>query len=156
MTGRSERTFVKPAKKIVPAIVAAKYNTPIVDKLVEGALHGFTERGIKKESIQVVWVPGAFEIPLAAKKLALSKKVDCIVCVGCVIKGETFHFDHVADAASHGILQASLETGVPMIFSVLLGDDPHILSERAGNRCNRGYEGALAALDMANLKLKMD
>lgn len=134
--------------KIRPAVVASRFNLPIVEKLVDGAIRGFREQGIQQEKIRVFWVPGAFEIPLAAKKLALSKKIDCIVCVGCVIKGETFHFEHVANAASLGILQASLETGVPMIFSILLGDDPKILSERASDRCNRGYEGALAGLEM--------
>lgn len=133
---------------IRPAIVASRFNLPIVEKLVDGAIRGFAENGIKKDSIRIVWVPGAFEIPLAAKKIALTKKVDCIVCAGCVIKGETFHFEHVANAASQGILQASLETGVPMIFCVQLGDDPQILSERAGHKCNRGYEGALAALEV--------
>lgn len=139
-------------KGIRPAIVAGRFNRPIVEKLVEGAVAGFLENKVQEKEIRVFWVPGVFEIPLAAKTLGASKKYDCIVCVGCVIKGETFHFEHVAWGASSGIARASLDTGVPVIFSVLLCDDPQKAWERAGGKTgNRGYEGALAALEMANL-----
>lgn len=139
-------------KRIRPAIVASRYNEPIVQKLVDGAIQGFIEHQVQEKAIHVFWVPGAFEIPLTAKTLAASKKYDCIVCVGCVLKGETDHFEHVAQSTSRGILRASLDTGIPIMFSVLLGDDPRTAWERAGAKgANRGYQGALAALEMANL-----
>jgi 6,7-dimethyl-8-ribityllumazine synthase len=140
---RFNRKFVKPA------VVASRYNLPIVEKLVEGAKQGFTENGVPEDEIEIFWVPGAFEIPLMAKTLAQTKRYDCIVCVGCVLKGETFHFEHVANAVSTGIQAVSLATGVPVIFSVILSDDPQKAWERAQGKTNRGYEGALTGLEMA-------
>jgi len=143
-------------KGIRAAIVAGRWNEPIVEKLVEGAIRGLVEHQVLEKNIAVFWVPGAFEIPLMSKKLATSKKYDCLISVGCVLKGETFHFDHIAEAASKGVLQASLETGIPIAFSVILSDDPRKAWERAGDgEMNSGYRGALAALEMANLLKQM-
>ena len=150
------KSSTKKGTNIRAAVVASQYHKPIVEKLVEGSVRGFTQKGVKKDRIEIFWVPGAFEIPLMAKKLAESKKYDCLVCVGCVLKGETDHYEHVARSVSMGIQSASLSTGVPISFSVLLSDDPQIAYERAReNENNRGYEGALAAFEMANLLKEM-
>lgn len=139
-------------KGVRPAIVASRFHEPIVERLVEGAVQGFVQHEVNRGKIGIFWVPGAFEIPLVAKKLALTKHYHCIVCVGCVVKGETFHFDRLAHGVASGIMQAMLESGVPIIFSVVLSDDPQAAWERAGGRMgNRGFDGALAALEMANL-----
>lgn len=138
--------------RIHAAIVASRYNEPIVEKLVDGAIEGFIHCGVRGKNIKIFWVPGAFEIPLTAKKIALSRKFDCIVCVGCVIQGETHHYDHIARNVSKGIAKVSRETGVPTIFSVILTDDAQKAWERAGGKFgNRGTEGALAAVEMTNL-----
>lgn len=143
-------------KGVRPAIIAGRYNQPIVEKLVEGAIQGFQEHGVNSEDIQVFWVPGAFEIPMVAGQAARSRKFSCIVCVGCVIQGDTFHFEHIAWGVSTGIAQVSRETGIPVIFSVLLSDDSRKAWERAGGTAgNRGYEGALAALEMTDLLRKI-
>lgn len=139
-------------KGVRPAIAASRYNQPIVEKLVEGAVQGFVEHGVKKAGIDVFWVPGAFELPLAARTLATSKKYHCIVCVGCVLKGETYHFGYVCQGVASGIARVSLDTGIPVMFSLLMSDDPQKAWERAGGESgNRGTEGALAALEMVNL-----
>jgi 6,7-dimethyl-8-ribityllumazine synthase len=143
---------IKVRGEISPAIIASQYNKPIVEKLVQGAVRCFLDQGVKEEKISVYWVPGAFEIPLLAKQLCQLRKYDCLVCVGCVLKGETYHFDQVALQASSGIAKVSLDTGIPISFSVLLSDNPQTAWERAGeNEKNRGHEGALAALEMVNL-----
>lgn len=143
-------------KGVRPAIVASRYNEPIVEKLVEGAVECFTGHGVDQKIIDVFWVPGAFEIPLAAKKLAETKKYDCIVCVGCVLKGETHHFEYVAQGAASGIVKASLTTGVPIMFSVILADDPRKAWSRAQGDANRGYEGALSALETVSLLRRIE
>ena len=142
-------------KGIRPAIIASRYNEPIVENLVEGAARCFTEHGVDSKMIDVFWVPGAFEIPLAAKKLAETKKYDCIVCVGCVLKGETHHFEYVAQSASSGIASVSLEADIPVMFSVILADDPRKAWSRAQGDANRGYEGALSALETVNVLRKI-
>lgn len=126
-------------------IVAARYNQEIVDRLLEGALDVLKERGAK--AAPILSVPGSFEIPVAAQALADAGKVDAVICLGCVIKGETAHFEHVAEAASQGILDVSLETGVPCVFGVLTT----YTTEQARARLDNGREAAETAIEMANL-----
>jgi 6,7-dimethyl-8-ribityllumazine synthase len=126
-------------------VVAARYNQEIVDALLEGALAVLAECGAKADPI--LSVPGSYEIPLAAQALADGGGVDAVICLGCVIKGDTAHFEHVAEAAAKGILDVSLETGVPCIFGVLTT----YTEEQARARMNKGREAAEAAIEMANL-----
>ncbi len=134
------------------AVVVARFNDHITQKLLDGALDGLKECGVKDESIHVSWVPGAFELPLVAKKLAESKNFDAVICLGAVIRGETAHFDFVAAEAASGILQASLATDVPVLFSVLTTENLSQAQERAGAKeANNGYSGALSAIEMVNL-----
>lgn len=134
------------------AIVISRFNEKITNELLSGALHTLKQHGIKEEHISVTWVPGAFEIPIAASTLAEKKTIDAVICLGCVIRGSTPHFDYVAGQASGGIMQASLKTGVPMVFGVLTTDTIDQAIERAGTKCgNKGREAALSALEMADL-----
>ena len=126
-------------------IVAARYNQEIVDALLEGALAALEEHGARAEA--VLSVPGSYEIPMAAQALADKGDVDAVICLGCVIKGETAHFEHVAEAAAKGILDVSLETGVPCIFGVLTT----YTEEQAKQRMDKGREAAETAIEMANL-----
>lgn len=133
------------------AIVAGKFNQFIVEKLLNGAVKGLQEKGITNPLI--VWVPGAFEIPLTAQKLALSKKYDAIITLGVIIKGETEHYEHVCQETAHGIAQVGLETGIPVIFEVLMCDTVAKALARATDdmKNNKGYHAAAAALDMIHL-----
>jgi 6,7-dimethyl-8-ribityllumazine synthase len=134
------------------AIVASRFNEALVERLVDGAVDCLVRHGVPDEYISTTWVPGAFELPMAAKRLAASGEVDAVVCVGAVVRGETPHFDFVAGAAAHGITDAALETGVPITFGVLTTDDADQASDRAGGKMgNKGAEAALAAIEMANL-----
>jgi 6,7-dimethyl-8-ribityllumazine synthase len=134
------------------AIVASRFNEALVERLVEGAIDCVARHGVPDEYISVTWVPGAFELPMAAKRLAASGEVDAVVCVGAVVRGDTPHFDFVAGAAAHGITDAALETGVPITFGVLTTDDADQAADRAGGKMgNKGAEAALAAIEMANL-----
>ena len=126
-------------------IVAARYNQEIVDALLEGALAVLRERGARVEPI--LSVPGSFEIPVAAQAIADAGEVDAVICLGCVIKGETAHFEHVAEAAAKGILDVALETGVPCIFGVLAT----YTEDQARARLDKGREAAETAIEMANL-----
>jgi 6,7-dimethyl-8-ribityllumazine synthase len=120
--------------------------------LLEGALKVLKEQGVKESNVKVVWVPGSFELPFAAKRLAASKKWDAVICLGALIRGETAHFDYIAQAASNGIEQASRETGIPIIFGVLTCDSVDQAMERVGGKVgHKGEEAALAALEMAHL-----
>jgi 6,7-dimethyl-8-ribityllumazine synthase len=133
-------------------LVAARFNQPITKLLLEGAIDGLKRHGVLKEDISIAWVPGAFEIPLAAKKMAESQKYHGIICLGAVIRGETSHFDFVAGQSASGILQASLETGIPVIFSVLTTDTKEQAEIRAGTKgVNVGFSGALSVIEMVNL-----
>jgi 6,7-dimethyl-8-ribityllumazine synthase len=133
-------------------IVASRFNETISRRLLDGALDCLTRHGVADGDVIVAWVPGAFEIPLAAQRLAASGEVDAVVCVGAVIRGETAHFDYVAGHAARGVGGASLTTGVPVTFGVLTTEDGDQASERAGGKAgNKGFEAALAALEMANL-----
>ncbi len=138
------------------AIVASRFNEFITSKLLEGALDMLRRHGASEEQIDVVWVPGAFEIPLVAKKLAACGKYDAVVCVGAVIRGATSHYDYVCNEASKGVAQAALSTGVPVIFAVVTTENIEQAVERAGTKAgNKGADGALAAMEMANLLKKI-
>lgn len=133
-------------------IIIARFNEFIGSKLLSGAIDELIRHGINEQSIDVIWTPGAFEIPLIAKKAALSKKYDAIITLGAVIKGATGHYDVVAAEVSKGIAHVSLETGVPVIFGVLTTDNLEQAIERAGTKAgNKGSEAAKSAIEMANL-----
>ena len=134
------------------AIVASRFNEIIVNKLLGGALDGLIRHGVKEENITAMWVPGAFEIPVIAKRLALSKKYDAVICVGAVIRGSTSHYEMVCNEVSKGIAQTSLETGVPVLFGVITTDNIEQAVERAGSKAgNKGYDGATSAIEMVDL-----
>jgi 6,7-dimethyl-8-ribityllumazine synthase len=138
------------------ALVAARFNALVVDPLVAGALDGLKRHGISDDRIDLVRVPGSFEIPLVAQRLAESKKYAAVVCLGAVIKGETDHYDHVAGATTSGIAQAALTTGVPVIFGVLTCDTLEQALNRAGGKAgNKGFEAAATAVEMVNLFKKL-
>lgn len=134
------------------AIVASRFNEFIVSKLVSGALDGLKRHGVKDDDIELTWVPGAFEIPLLAKKLAASDKYDAVICLGAVIKGATSHYDYVCAEVSKGVASVSLSTEKPIIFGVVTTDNIEQAIERAGTKAgNKGYDAALSAIEMANL-----
>ena len=134
------------------AIVAAKFNHDVVERLVAGASDALGRSGVAEEATDLVWVPGAFELPLAAQRLAASKKYAAIICLGAVIRGDTDHYDYVCRAAAEGILQASLSTGIPVLFGVLTCDTEEQALDRAGGKeGNKGADVASAAVEMANL-----
>lgn len=133
-------------------IIISRFNEFIGSKLLSGAIDELVRHGIKEETIDVIWTPGAFEIPVIAKKVAKSGKYNAIVTLGAVIKGSTGHYDFVASEVSKGIAQVSLETGVPVIFGVLTTDNLEQAIERAGTKAgNKGSEAAKTAIEMANL-----
>ncbi|EQK42890.1 6,7-dimethyl-8-ribityllumazine synthase [[Clostridium] bifermentans ATCC 638] len=140
------------AKDIKIGIVVGRFNEFIVSKLLGGALDGLKRHGVDEDNIEVSWVPGAFEIPLVAKKMAQSKKYDAVICLGAVIKGSTPHFDYVCAEASKGISSVSLSEELPVIFGVLTTDTIEQAIERAGTKAgNKGYDAAVTAIEMANL-----
>lgn len=133
-------------------IVAARFNEFITSKLVGGALDGLKRENVKDEDIDVAWVPGAFEIPLIASKMAKSRKYDAIICVGAVIRGSTSHYDYVCSEVSKGIAQVSLANALPVMFGVLTTDTIEQAIERAGTKAgNKGFECAQGAIEMVNL-----
>ncbi len=145
-----EGDFSPPAGRF--AVVAARFNAAVVDALVAGALDAFRRHGVGDEAVDVVRVPGSFEIPVVARRLAESRAYAAVVCLGAVIKGDTDHYDHVAAAATNGILQAGVATGVPVIFGVLTCDTLEQAVNRAGAKAgNKGFEAAVTAVEMANL-----
>lgn len=134
------------------AVVASRFNETIGERLVDGALDCLKRHGLSDEDVSVTWVPGAFELPLAAQRLAASGEVDAVVCLGAVIRGDTTHFDFVAGHAAHGIGRASLDTGIPITFGVLTTENVEQANDRAGGKLgNKGFEAALTAIEMANL-----
>lgn len=140
------------AKDIKIGIVVGRFNEFIVSKLLGGALDGLKRHGVDENNIEISWVPGAFEIPLVAKKMAQSKKYDAVICLGAVIKGSTPHFDYVCAEASKGISSVSLSEELPVIFGVLTTDTIEQAIERAGTKAgNKGYDAAVTAIEMANL-----
>jgi len=134
------------------AIVAARFNHFVVDNLVQGAKDGLRRHGVADDASDLIWVPGSFEIPLVAQRLAVSKKYVAIICLGAVIRGDTDHYDHVAGSAISGIAQAGLGTGVPVILGVLTCDTVDQAIDRAGGKAgNKGFEAAATAIEMVNL-----
>ena len=140
------------ADGIKVGIVAGRFNEFIVSKLVGGAVDGLVRHDVKDDDITVAWVPGAFEIPLAAKKMAKSGKYDAIICLGTVIRGQTSHYDYVCNEVSKGIAQVSLESEIPVMFGILTTENIEQAVERAGTKAgNKGYDCALGAIEMVNL-----
>jgi 6,7-dimethyl-8-ribityllumazine synthase len=134
------------------ALVVSRFNSFITERLLEGALDSLRRKGVKEEDLTVVRVPGAWEIPLVARRLAQAKAHDAVICLGAVIRGSTPHFDYVAAEASKGIAMVSLETGVPMAFGILTTDTLEQAIERAGSKAgNKGFAAAEAAIEMVNL-----
>jgi 6,7-dimethyl-8-ribityllumazine synthase len=138
------------------AVVAARFNQAIVDQLLSGAVEGLLAHGVADANIDIVRVPGSFEIPLVAQRLAGSRQYAAVICLGAVIRGETDHYDYVASAAATGIARAALDSGVPVIFGVLTCDNVEQALDRAGPKStNKGYESAVAAVTMVNLLRKL-
>ena len=137
-------------------VVASQFNSFITDRLLAGALDALQSAGTEQNQIEVVRVPGSFEIPIAAKKLAASDRFDSIICIGCVLRGETSHYDVVVSETARGIQLAQLDSGVPMILCVLTCDTLEQAINRAGLKSgNKGYESGLAAIEMAHLSRKL-
>ena len=138
------------------ALVVSRFNSFITDRLLAGALDALEAAGAGAEDIMVVHVPGSFEIPLTAKKLAAGGRVDAVIAIGCVLRGETAHFDYVASEVARGVQLAQLDTGIPVIFCVLTCDTLEQAIERAGLKSgNKGYDAGLAAIEMANLSRQL-
>ena len=140
------------SKKIKVGIVAARFNEFITSKLLSGALDGLKRHNVEEDDISVAWVPGAFEIPLIASKMAKSGKYDAVICLGAVIRGSTTHYDYVCSEVSKGIASVSLASDIPVLFGVLTTDNIEQAIERAGTKAgNKGYDCALSAIEMVNL-----
>ena len=145
-----EGNFAAGDKKF--AIVASRFNDFITEKILAGAIDMLKRHGVAEDSITVAWVPGAFDLPLVARKMAASGHYDALIALGCVIRGATTHYDYVAGGAAKGIAQVSLETGVPIVFGVLTTENIEQAIERAGTKSgNKGADASLAALELANL-----
>jgi 6,7-dimethyl-8-ribityllumazine synthase len=139
------------------ALVASRFNDFIVEKLVQGAIDGLLRHGCAEADIVLVRTPGAFDLPVAARRLAASGRYDAIVAVGCVIRGATAHFEYVAGEAARGLAAVGRETGVPVAFGVLTTDTLEQAIERAGTKAgNKGFDAAMAAIEMANLLRRID
>ena len=140
------------AKGIRVGIVAARFNEFITSKLLSGAMDGLVRHDVQEEDIHVAWVPGAFEIPLIASKMAGSGKYDAVICLGAVIRGSTSHYDYVCNEVSKGIAAVGLDSGIPVLFGVLTTENIEQAIERAGTKAgNKGYDCALSAIEMVNL-----
>ncbi|OGX34976.1 MAG: 6,7-dimethyl-8-ribityllumazine synthase [Omnitrophica WOR_2 bacterium RIFCSPLOWO2_12_FULL_51_24] len=145
-----EGQLIAKGKKF--AIVVSRFNDFISKRLLEGAIDTLMRHGAKEGEIESVWVPGAFEIPVVANKLARSKKFDAVICIGAVIKGSTPHFEYVASEAAKGVAKVSLDTGIPVIFGVITAENLEQAIERAGTKDgNKGRDAAISAIEMANL-----
>jgi len=149
-----EGTFAPPPGRF--ALVAARFNQFVVEQLVAGAVDGLKRHGVAEDAIDLVWVPGSYEIPFVARRLAATGRYAALICLGAVIRGDTDHYDHVAGEAARGIAQAALATGVPVIFGVLTCDTLEQALNRAGAKAgNKGFEAALTAIEMVNLLHKL-
>ncbi|QDU22116.1 6,7-dimethyl-8-ribityllumazine synthase [Urbifossiella limnaea] len=134
------------------ALVAARFNAVVVDQLTAGALDALKRHGVPDDRVDVVKVPGSFEIPVVAQRLGKSGKYAAVICLGCIIRGDTDHYDHVAGAATSGIARAGLDAGVPVVFGVLTTDTLEQAVHRAGAKAgNKGFEAAVTAVEMVNL-----
>ncbi len=141
-----------PGRGVRIAVVVSRYNDFVTGRLEAGALEGLAACGVAKADVTVLGVPGSFEVPLAARRAAETGRFDAIVCLGCLIRGETAHFEYIAAAASHGLMAASGATGVPMTFGILTTDSAEQALARAGSgSTNKGWEAAVAAVEMAGL-----
>ena len=144
-------------KGLKVAIVASRFNEFITSKLLSGAMDGLLRHDVQDADVHVAWVPGAFEIPLVASKMAKSGKYDAVICLGAVIRGSTSHYDYVCNEVSKGIATVSLESGVPVLFGVLTTENIEQAIERAGTKAgNKGYDCAVSAIEMVNLLREMD
>ena len=133
-------------------IVASRFNEFITAKLLGGALDGLVRHGVEEKNITTAWIPGAFEIPVIAKKMAMTGKYDAVICVGAVIRGSTTHYDYVCNEVSKGIAHVSLETGIPVLFGILTTENIEQAIERAGTKAgNKGYDCALSAIETVNV-----
>lgn len=137
-------------------IIASRFNEIIVNKLLGGAVDGLVRHGVEEDNITAAWVPGAFEIPIAASRMARSGKYDAVICVGAVIRGDTTHYDYVCNEVTKGVAQVGLSTGVPVLFGVLTTENIEQAIARAGSKAgNKGYDCALSAIEMVNLMGQM-
>ena len=144
------------SQDIKVGIVVARFNEFITSKLLGGAIDGLKRENVKEEDIEVAWVPGAFEIPLIAKKMAESKKYDAVICLGAVIRGATSHYDYVCAEVSKGVAQVSMNSEIPVMFGILTTDTIEQAVERAGTKAgNKGFECAQGAIEMVNLIREM-
>lgn len=133
-------------------IIVGRFNEFINDKLLSGALDGLKRHGVEEDNIDIAWVPGAFEVPFIAKKMAETKKYDAVIGLGTVIRGSTTHYDYVCNEAAKGIAKVSFDTGVPIIFGIVTTENIEQAIERAGTKAgNKGYDSAISAIEMANL-----
>ena len=145
------------SEQIKIGIVAARFNEFITSKLLAGAIDGLKRENVSEDDIEVAWVPGAFEIPLIASKMANSGRYDAVICLGAVIRGSTSHYDYVCSEVSKGIAQTSLSSGLPIMFGVLTTDTIEQAIERAGTKAgNKGFECAQGAIEMVNLIRSLD
>jgi len=138
-------------------LVVSRFNEFITKKLLDGAQDALLRHGVNQEDIEIAWVPGSFEIPLIAKKLAQTKRYDAVICLGAVVRGGTPHFEYIAAEVSKGIAKVSLETGLPVIYGVIAADTLEQAIERAGTKMgNKGFDAAVTAIEMANLLKSID
>lgn len=145
------------AKSMKVGIVAARFNEFITNKLLGGAMDGLLRHGVQESDVHVAWVPGAFEIPLIASKMAKSGKYDAVICLGAVIRGSTTHYDYVCSEVSKGIASVSLSSDIPVMFGVLTTENIEQAIERAGSKAgNKGYDCAVGAVEMVNLIREID
>jgi 6,7-dimethyl-8-ribityllumazine synthase len=157
--GKNLKTFEGKliAREYSFAIIVSRFNEFISGHLLSGAIDCLNRHEAKEDAVDLIWVPGAFEIPLAAMKAASSKRYDAVICLGAVIRGATPHFDYVASEVSKGIASVGLQTGVPVIFGVITSDTLEQAIERAGSKAgNKGWEAAAAAIEMADLNSKLE
>lgn len=137
-------------------VIVSRFNEFLSSKLVDGAVDTLKQHGVQENSIDIVWAPGSFEIPVIAQKIAKSKKYDAVICLGTIIRGDTPHFDYIASEVAKGISKVSLDTGVPCIFGVITADNLEQAIERTGTKQgNKGRDAALSAIEMANLLEKL-
>jgi len=139
------------------AIVVSRFNSLVTQRLLDGALDALRRHEADENAITIAWTPGSFELPLVAQKFARSGKYDAVICLGCIIRGDTPHFEYVASETAKGIAQVALETGVPVVFGVVTADNLEQALERAGAKAgNRGFDAAMTAMEMANLLRKIE
>jgi len=137
-------------------IIASRFNSFIVEKLLEGAVDGLVRHGVEEQNIDACWVPGAFEIPVVAQKMATCGKYDAVICVGAVIRGATSHYELVVNETTKGIAQVGMKSGIPVLFGVIATENIEQAIERAGSKAgNKGYECALGAIEMVNVMRMM-